>query len=324
MHLLRLLALVPALALLSAEAAPVRVMFERDADVADNELVFRSYASFDDMADNLPSGPDRVSPINISGVFSTRGLTWDGQQFVVMFERDADVADNELVFRSKVKTLIEDRVSRAGGMTAQTMKQLDSELGEMARRYGRSSVASEQELGDAFLEAQRLLRDQVARNSPAAADALKRINEGWANLIRVEKAGAAAVNNDGVFTPAQLNLAIRGAEQSVRKRGTARGTALMQDLGSAGSMLGNLVPNSGTVDRLLLGGAGLGAGMYDPLIPAGLLTGAGMYSAPMQSLLRFAVTTPRPASAQRITGLLNETSPMFAPAGGLLGLEVLE
>lgn len=227
-------------------------------------------------------------------------------------------------FRSKVKTLIEDRVSRAGGMTAQTMKQLDSELGEMARRYGRSSVASEQELGDAFLEAQRLLRDQVARNSPAAADALKRINEGWANLIRVEKAGAAAVNNDGVFTPAQLNLAIRGAEQSVRKRGTARGTALMQDLGSAGSMLGNRVPNSGTVDRLLLGGAGLGAGMYDPLIPAGLLTGAGMYSAPMQSLLRFAVTTPRPASAQRITGLLNETSPMFAPAGGLLGLEVLE
>lgn len=100
MHLLRLLALVPALALLSAEAAPVRVMFERDADVADNELVFRSYASFDDMADNLPSGPDRVSPINISGVFSTTGLTWDGQQYVVMFERDADVADNELVFRT--------------------------------------------------------------------------------------------------------------------------------------------------------------------------------------------------------------------------------
>lgn len=226
-------------------------------------------------------------------------------------------------FSAKVKSLVDDRISKAGGMTAETMKDLDSELGAMARKYGRSAIASEQDLGDAFMQAQSLLRDQVGRNSPAAAERLKAINTGWANLVRVEKAGAAAINNDGVFSPAQLNLAIKNADSSVRKRAAARGDALMQDLGGAGSRLGNKVPNSGTADRLMLGGAGLGAYFVDPLIPAGLLAGAGAYSSPVQGLLRGLVTT-RPQGAQAVAGLLNQGSPMLAPAGGLLALQALQ
>jgi hypothetical protein len=227
-------------------------------------------------------------------------------------------------FAQKTKSLIEDRISKAGGMTAETMKQLDSELGTMARRYSRSAVASEQELGDAFLQAQAMLRDQVARNNPAAAESLKRINEGWANLVRVEGAGKAAMNNEGLFTPAQLNQAIRTADSSARKRAAARGTALMQDLGTAGQQtLGGRVPNSGTVDRLLLGGGALGAGAINPLIPAGLIAGAGAYSPPVQSLLRGLVSA-RPQAAETVRGLLNQSSPMFSPASGLLALELLE
>lgn len=226
-------------------------------------------------------------------------------------------------FRSKVKSLIEDRISRAGGMTAQTMKQADSELGDLARRYGRSAVASEQELGDAFLQAQALLRDQVARNSPQAADRLRALNEGWANLVRVEKAGASAVNSDGVFTAAQLNNAIKTTDSSTRKRAVSHGSALMQDLGNAGSRLVGRVPNSGTVDRMLLGGAGIGAGWVEPTIPIALTAGAAAYTPPAQALLR-ALTTARPQAAQPIAGLLNKAAPMLGPAGGLLGLNVLE
>lgn len=226
-------------------------------------------------------------------------------------------------FANKVKTLIEDRISTAGGMTAQTMKELDSELGQMARRYGRSAVASEQDLGDAFLQAQALLRDQVGRNSPAAAGRLKDINTGWANLVRVEAAGKSAINNDGVFSPAQLNMGIRQGDKSTRGRGVARGTALMQDLGGAGSRLGNKVPNSGTVDRMLMGGAGLGAGLYDPMIPLGLGAGALAYTPAVQSLLRGLVSA-RPAAAQPIAGLLNNAAPMLGSTGGLLGLNVIE
>lgn len=226
-------------------------------------------------------------------------------------------------FTNRVKELIENRISPAGGMTAQTMKELDSELGEMARRYGRSAVASEQDLGDAFMQAQSLLRSQVARNSPDAASRLKAINEGWANLVRIEKAGAAAINNGGVFSPAQLNNAIKNADSSTRRRGAARGTALMQDLGGAGAALGNKVPNSGTVDRMMLGGAGLGAGLYDPMIPIGMGLGAAAYAPPIQALLRGLVAS-RPAAAQPIAGLLNQSAPMLGSTGGLLGLNVIE
>jgi hypothetical protein len=226
-------------------------------------------------------------------------------------------------FTGKVKSLIDARISKAGGMTAETMKQLDSELGDAARRYGRSSVASEQELSDAFLQVQSLLRAQVGRNSPQAAERLKALDTGWANLVRVEKAGAAAINSDGVFSPAQLNNAIKAADSSARKRGVARGTALMQDLGGAGGRLGNKVPNSGTADRLMLGGAGLGAYFVNPAIPAGLLSGAALYSRPGQSLLT-GLAASRPQGAQAVAGMLNKSAPMFAPAGGLLALDGLD
>ena len=55
-------------------SASFTVMFERNTDVMSNELVFRSYATFDDLAGNLPSGPDRISPINVSAAFDTSGL----------------------------------------------------------------------------------------------------------------------------------------------------------------------------------------------------------------------------------------------------------
>ena len=271
-------------------------------------------------ADALSSAYDDV----LSGLKSIKfdqQWTQDMSQLKSMARALPDGVKNS--FKNKIKSLIDDRISRAGGMTAETMKQLDSELGTLARQYGRSSVASEQELGSAFLQAQSLLRDQVARNSPQAAARLKALNEGWANLVRVEKAGSAAINNEGVFTAAQLNNAIKAADSSVRKRATAHGTALMQDLGNAGSRLGNKVPNSGTVDRLLLGGAGLGAGAISPGIPIALAGGAAAYTPPVQALLRY-LATARPQAAQPVAGLLNQAAPMLSPAGGLLGLNVLE
>ena len=227
-------------------------------------------------------------------------------------------------FNNAAREVLQGRTSKIGGMTAETMKKVDSELGQMAARYGRSSVASEQELGDAVKQLQALLREQVARNSPQAADALKKANAGWANLVRVEGAAKAAKNNDGIFTPAQLNAAIQQADSSVRKRAVARGTALMQDLGGAGqNVLGNKVPNSGTFDRAAMGVGGLSAGLIEPWIPAALIGGAGMYSQPVQSLLRGAVSA-RPSSAESIARILNQTSPMLSPATGLLGVNLLE
>lgn len=225
-------------------------------------------------------------------------------------------------FNATLQDVVGGRVSTAGTMLPETFKKVESEIGNQASRYGRSAVASEQELGDALKQLQDLLRQQVGRADPSAADAIKAANQGWANLVRVEGAAKGAKNAEGVFTPAQLNTAIQAADQSVRKRAVARGDALMQDLGTAGqNVLGNKIPNSFTTDRALIAGGGLGAGLLNPAIPAGLLAGAGLYTKPMQGLLAHLVST-RPQAAQQVAGLLQQTSPMLVPTGALFGLQI--
>ena len=225
-------------------------------------------------------------------------------------------------FDKTLKEVVGGRTSAANAMLGDTFKKVDSELGQKASRYGASTVASEQELGDALKQLQSLIRQQAERNNPAAADAMRKADAGWANLVRLEGASKAAANSDGVFTPGQLNTAIRIADKSVRKRAVARGEALMQDLGSAGqNVLGNKIPNSFTTDRALVAGGGLGAYLLNPAIPISLGAGAAAYSPPAQALLRGLLS--RPTQAKAVAELLNQSSPMLAPGTGLLGTYLL-
>ncbi len=225
-------------------------------------------------------------------------------------------------FDTEVKNVFGSRLSPAKAMLGDTFKKVDSELGQKAAKFSGSSVASEQELGDALKQMQALLRDQAMRSNPQAAKLMREADEGWANLVRVEGAATRAKNADGVFTPGQLNMAVQSADRSVRKRAVARGDALMQDLASAGqNVIGNKVPNSFTTDRALVAGGGLGAYFVDPLIPAGLVSGAAAYTPWVQSLLRGSVAA-RPSLAQPVAGMLNDASPMLGPAAGLFALEV--
>jgi hypothetical protein len=213
-------------------------------------------------------------------------------------------------------------VSPNGSLTAEGFKRIDSKIGKEAAQFGGSQDAYQQKLAEALSELKRVITDNAKRANPRAAEAMEAADEAWANLVRVEGASKAAKNSDGLFTPAQLNIAIQAADKSVRKRAVGRGTALMQDLGTAGqNVLGNKVPNSGTFDRAAMGVGGLGAYFIDPTIPAALLGGAGLYSSPMQSLLRGAVSA-RPQSADAIAGLFNRSAPMLGPAGGLLSIEI--
>lgn len=227
-------------------------------------------------------------------------------------------------FNATIDDVLAPRMTANGSMLGGTFKQVDSKLGQEAAKFGKSADPLQQELGDAYKQLQALLKEQAARSNPGFASALKKADAGWANLVRVEGAGKAALNSEGVFTPAQLNAAVRQADQSVRGRAIGRGTALMQDLGTAGqNVLGNKVPNSGTADRLMLGGAGLGAYFVNPAIPAGLLGGAAMYTSPVQSLLRGAVTA-RPQNAQAVSNALLQASPRLVPGAAQVGLGLLD
>lgn len=226
-------------------------------------------------------------------------------------------------FERKSASVLGKRVGPQANMTPETFKKVESELGQLASRYRGSSTASEQELGDAFLQLQALLREQAARTNPKAADMLRNANTAWANLVRVEGASKAAQNADGVFTPAQLGMAVRQADKSVRGRAVARGTALMQDLSSASqNVLGSTVPDSGTAGRLLPVATG-GAAWADPMLTgAGLLGGLAMYSRPAQNLLNFAASR-RPELAQPVGQALQRSATGLIPAGSQIGLGLM-
>ena len=210
-----------------------------------------------------------------------------------------------------------------GALTGQTMKAVESDLGQKIAQFGGSTDADARLVADALREVQSSLRTLVQRNNPAYADELKAINSGWANFKRLERAAGYVGAEDGAFSASQLQSAVKALDRSKDKGKFARGDAFMQDLSDAGkNVLGSKIPNSGTADRLMQAGA-LGSGLVNPLIPMGLLGGAGMYSAPAQRALLAAVSS-RPQIAQPITGLLNRSSPMLSPAGGLLALDALE
>lgn len=215
-------------------------------------------------------------------------------------------------------------ISPNGTIPAQVFKRIDSKIGKEAANFSGSTDSYQRQLGEALTELQNSIAAAGRRANPDADAMFTAADRAYANLVRLEGASKAAINSEGVFTPGQLNAAIRQADQSVRKRAVGRGTALMQDLGNAGQqVLGNKVPNSGTADRLMLGGAGVGAGLVNPAIPLGLLGGAAMYTAPMQALLRSAVSA-RPQMAQPVRDAFMQISPGLLPLSTQVGLGLLE
>lgn len=210
-------------------------------------------------------------------------------------------------------------------LTGQTLKQVEADLGQQISRLGQSTDADQRLIGDALKEVQASLRSLAARNNPALAPKLEAINKGYANFKRMERAASSVAAEDGVFSPAQLQNAVKALDRSKDKGRFARGDALMQDLADAGRVrLGANVPNSGTADRLLQIGTGAAA-IGDPFLTGGLIAGgSAAYSAPAQSFLRFLATNRGTGqTAQKVSGLLNQSAPMLAPTGGLLGLEML-
>jgi hypothetical protein len=193
-----------------------------------------------------------------------------------------------------------------GAVTGQTLKQVQSDLRETISRLGASTDADQRLIGEALKEAQDQVRQLVTRNNPKFSKELKAIDTGYANFKRVEAAAALSGAEAGIFSPAQLQSAVRTMDRSKDHSEFSKGQALMQDLSEpAKTILGNKLPDSGTPYRslaALIASGGAGAAGY-PAIAAGMLAGPALYSAPGQRLAAAALTA-RPAGAAAVANQL--------------------
>lgn len=227
------------------------------------------------------------------------------------------------LFDKTLKDRVLDKFQGQNSMTGQTLKDTESFLTGEIKRFGMSQDPDARLLGDAYKQLQSELRGLVTRSNPQHADELKAINTGWANFKRVQNAAAKIGSDEGVFTPAQLQNAVRALDKSKDKARFSEGNALMQDLsGAAKSQIGGKVADSGTAGRLMLGGGALGAALVNPMIPIGLLTGAAAYTPAVQGLLRGAVSN-RGSLAEPAANALRKAAPMLIPGGTQVGLGLL-
>lgn len=222
-----------------------------------------------------------------------------------------------------IRQEIEDRFTGGGLASGETIKNIESKLGGLARGYMRDTNYDNRQMGAALRELQANLREMIARQNPDAAPALQNINRGWAELVRLEDAAARAGAREGVFTPGQYLAAVRHTDPTMRKRQFSRGQALGQDIGTAAQMkLGNTLPNSGTTDRAWLAGL-LGFGAAGALSPRAAAAGLGTiipYTTAGQTALDL-MLAGRPAAARPVAGALRRAAPYFAaPAAAEVNL----
>lgn len=222
-----------------------------------------------------------------------------------------------------------DKVSGAidqhGVITSNAFKTLESDLGSTVRKLSGSQNVYDGEIAPAVKQVQQELRDMLRRQAGSHAFELGSANKGWANFKRAQRAASAVGAENGEFSPAQFQSAVKALDRSKDKGAFARGSALGQDLGDAGkSILGNKVPDSGTPGRLALGAvAGGGAALLEPSLLAGALGGAALYMSPMQRLL-VAAASARPAAAKPAAKALRKSAPVLLPGTLQLGLQGLQ
>jgi hypothetical protein len=230
----------------------------------------------------------------------------------------AKAAQFEAILNNQVLSKFQAGAGGAPTLTGQTVKAIEADLGQLASKFRRSTDPDQQTLGDALLEVQSALRGNVQRSNPQFADELKAINQGYANFKRVQRAASSVAAEDGVFSAAQLQSAVKALDRSKDKAAFARGDALMQDLAEpARAVLGAKVPDSGTALRSLtaLGAGGAAGGFIGPGAATAVLAAPVMYSRAGQNALA-ALLARRPDAAVPIENALRRLAP-YAPAPAL-------
>lgn len=207
-------------------------------------------------------------------------------------------ASQEKQLESIVNNLILKRLGPTGEMDGNTFKMVEGEISNLAAIHKASTTAGDKQLGEALSGVVGAMRDNLERtSSPEVREELKKINESWAMLTRLEKAADQRIKSKGVVTTGDMLQAIKSGDVSARKRAFARGDALMQDFAeTADTVLANVVPDSGTTERLQYTGQGM----------LGAAIGAGVGGWP-GAAIGYGVDVAAPLATNPLWSSLSET-----------------
>jgi hypothetical protein len=218
------------------------------------------------------------------------------------------------LFKKRVIYETQKRVSKDGNITGKDLKAIQEGIRNNYEKFSGSQDAFQREMGDMFEETLDAFNRMLSRNNPKYAMDLKRINSGYANFKRVQRA-ATSVGADEFITPAQLHSAIKALDKSKDKRAFSENAALMQDLSRAAkSVLPSKTPSSGTTERTLMTNpitGGLSMLGTAPLMP--------LYTGPGGRLAQTMLTHQRPAFAKPVANIVQNLPPYLTPgavAGG--------
>jgi hypothetical protein len=234
--------------------------------------------------------------------------------------------DQAHVFESFVQGDMRHAIQPNGSISGKAMKDLDSLIGQKIRNFQSSPNPHDRDMGQAFKELQANLRDMVGRQFPQHKATLDAINSGWAQLTRLEPIAANA--EGGVFTAPALRAGTVAADKTVRHRASARGEALMQDLGDAASrVMHATVPDSGTPARALATGAAGYALFGNPIhgihVNPWAASALGALSLPYMNKTTGALTraamTARPAGAAAVRSMVDRFKHLGTVAGVNMG-----
>lgn len=220
------------------------------------------------------------------------------QDFAAISNITADMTDSS---KAQLANIIKERVTnriQGGLIDGAAFKRIEADLTQKAGQFTRSQDPNEQDIGRALQDVLTGLRESLARQNPAYAQALADTNRGYSRLATLETAAGRAGNVGGIATPKQLREAYRAGDKSVRRRATAQGRRPDQPFyDAAADVLPPNLGDSGTAARLTnspvaLGGMGMLA-VSNPAVgvPAlgGLGVGAAAYSAPAMDLFNRAL-----------------------------------
>lgn len=193
---------------------------------------------------------------------------------------------------------INQRLDNNGGVLAgDNLKVTQEELTHFADIY-KKGVGSQRQLGEAVDDLNDHLRTAIEDQNPGYGQFLRDIDSAYAMFVRLDRASTASAVAGGRYTPGQLLQAIKAEEPTVRKRGFARGDALLQDWGqTAYDVMGNKMPDSGSPEGGLWAGLGLSAAApwAIPKAALGIAATSLPYAKPVRSLVRKAANLPVPS-----------------------------